>query len=247
MERSPTAGQLLNVWEQGRFQTPVQRAFSLLALAAPALSGEDLAGYGIGRRDRELLGLRERIFGRRMTAGAKCPACGQEIELDFSVADLRGRTVPEAGRMHALQIGEYAVRFRLPTCGDLASLVADSNARVNGQKLILLQRCVTEARRNGEPMDASFLPEDATAAVSRRMAELDPQGDIQLSLKCPKCERPWESPLDIVTYLWEELHAWAGRMLREVHALAGAYGWREAEILAMSPGRRQAYLEIIRQ
>jgi hypothetical protein len=53
--------------------------------------------------------------------------------------------------------------------------------------------------------------------------------------------------LDIASYLWSEIHAWAGRMLRDVHALAAAYGWREADILAMSPWRRQAYLEMIRQ
>jgi hypothetical protein len=31
--------------------------------------------------------------------------------------------------------------------------------------------------------------------------------------------------------------------LNEVHMLAWAYGWREADILAMSSARRQFYLE----
>jgi hypothetical protein len=34
--------------------------------------------------------------------------------------------------------------------------------------------------------------------------------------------------------------------LRDVHELASAYGWRESEILALSPQRRQAYLELVR-
>ena len=89
MEQNPTASQLLDVWEQGRFQTPAQRAFSLLTLAVPAASSEKLGDYGIGQRDQELLRLRERIFGPRMTGTAQCPACGQEIELDFSVSDIR--------------------------------------------------------------------------------------------------------------------------------------------------------------
>jgi hypothetical protein len=33
--------------------------------------------------------------------------------------------------------------------------------------------------------------------------------------------------------------------LREVHVLASANGWSEAEILALSPQRRQRYLEIV--
>jgi hypothetical protein len=34
-------------------------------------------------------------------------------------------------------------------------------------------------------------------------------------------------------------------MVREVHRMASAYGWREADILAMSAFRRQRYLELI--
>jgi hypothetical protein len=34
-------------------------------------------------------------------------------------------------------------------------------------------------------------------------------------------------------------------MLRDVHALATAYGWREADIVAMSPWRRQVYLDMV--
>jgi hypothetical protein len=35
-------------------------------------------------------------------------------------------------------------------------------------------------------------------------------------------------------------------VLREVHILASAYGWREDDILAMSPARRRIYLEMLR-
>jgi hypothetical protein len=50
---------------------------------------------------------------------------------------------------------------------------------------------------------------------------------------------------DIVPYLWTEINAWAMRLLREIHSLATAYGWREADILAMSAVRRHWYLEMI--
>jgi hypothetical protein len=35
----------------------------------------------------------------------------------------------------------------------------------------------------------------------------------------------------------------AQRLLMEVHLLARAYSWRESDILAMSPARRNAYLQ----
>ena len=39
------------------------------------------------------------------------------------------------------------------------------------------------------------------------------------------------------------MDARAQRLLMEVHLLARAYGWREADILGMSPARRNAYLQ----
>src|SRR5436305_910057 len=60
----------------------------------------------------------------------------------------------------------------------------------------------------------------------------------------PACAHGWESSFDVDRYLWEEVHAWAIRTLQDVHILASSYGWREAEILALSQVRRQFYLEL---
>jgi hypothetical protein len=233
----------LNVWEQGRSQTQVQRAFSLLALALPDQSARELTGFSVGRRDRELLGLRERLFGSRLASAATCPACGLEIEMDFSIADIRIPPMPDPGQLHSLQLDGYDVSFRLPTCDDLAALTPNTDAR--GGKTVLLERCIAEIRVKNETLPAAMLPESIAHALSERMAQLDPQGDIQLTLSCPTCNHQWLSPLDIVSYLWREIHAWVARTLREIHSLASAYGWNEAEILALSRRRRQTYLEMI--
>ena len=87
-----------------------------------------------------------------------------------------------------------------------------------------------------------------TSALEAREAELlqqaDPQADLQLALRCPDCGHEWQPPFDIARFLWQELHGWALHLLREVDTLAQAYHWAEADILAMSPRRRQAYLEL---
>ncbi len=266
MDGAPIATRLLEIWEHGRLLTPAERAQSLLALARPAAPDGELARLAIGARDRELLALRERLFGPRLTALARCPACGQDLELDLALADIRLPSDREADRPQTLRSDGYEIRFRLPTCGDLVDLARNGPAGNGGRPETvatetsgppassprgpqdgasdLLRRCVLEVRRNGEAADGT-LPTAVAAAVSARMAELDPQGDLQLDLRCPACAHRWQAPLDIASYLWSEIHAWAGRVLREVHALASAYGWREADILAMSPVRRQAYLELI--
>ena len=77
------------------------------------------------------------------------------------------------------------------------------------------------------------------------MAEVDPQADVQMDLTCPACGHQWQALFDIESFFWREISAWANRILREVHALASAYGWRESDILSMSTWRRQTYLNLI--
>ena len=88
------------------------------------------------------------------------------------------------------------------------------------------------------------LPETALQAMVREMERADPQSNLHIRLACPACGHRWQALFDIVSFLWAEINHWAERTLRAVHVLAGAYGWREADILAMSPTRRQMYLEM---
>jgi hypothetical protein len=77
------------------------------------------------------------------------------------------------------------------------------------------------------------------------MAASDPVAEVLLDLRCPLCAHSWQALFDIASFLWMEISAHARRLLREVDALARAYGWGEAEILGLSATRRQAYLELI--
>ena len=83
--------------------------------------------------------------------------------------------------------------------------------------------------------------------LESRMAQADPQANIQLALGCPACGHSWLALFDIVGFFWREIDTWARRVLRDIHTLALAYGWSEAEILALSPWRRQFYLEMVSQ
>jgi hypothetical protein len=90
------------------------------------------------------------------------------------------------------------------------------------------------------------MPDDLVEQVVTQIAALDPQARIELDLTCAACGHAWPAVLDIASFLWAEINAWAHRTLRDVHAIARAYGWPEADILAMSPLRRQCYLEMVR-
>lgn len=240
--RPLTAQELLDAWERGLGEPPVQRALTLLAAACPETLPEQLARESVGRRDGRLLSLREWTFGPRLVSLAACPACGERLETAFDVADVRvSGTLAETGdgaEPLAVSVAGRDLRFRLPNSLDLAALVPGKDARRT-----LLGRCLLPA---GEKIDVEELPEAALQAVAERMAAADPQGDVQLALQCPACGHAWAAAFDIVSFLWTEVDAWARVLLHEIHTLASAYGWREAEILALTPWRRRSYLELIR-
>jgi len=98
----------------------------------------------------------------------------------------------------------------------------------------------------GTTTPTSDLADELLSAAAARMSEADPQADVQLSLTCPDCGHQWIACFDIAAFLWGELQAYARRLLLDVHELATAYAWPEASILAMSPARRQAYLDLVR-
>ena len=116
---------------------------------------------------------------------------------------------------------------------------------MEGARRLLAERCVVEARRESGPVAAADLTEADVAALAAALAEADPGAELLLELRCPACESGWWELLDVATFVWTEVEVQARRLLREVHALARAYGWREADVLALSPRRRRLYLEMV--
>ena len=255
--RALSASKLLSVWERAWAEPPGERALALLAAACPERTPDELARLSVGRRDRLLLSLRERTFGPRVVGLVPCGRCSAPVELTFDVADIRahetdgetgngGGEAESGGETEALTLrsGDYEVRFRLPNSLDL-SAVAACRGVGEGERL-MLSRCVLGVTApTGREATADELPAHAREAVVARMAEADPQADVQLALSCPVCGHDWLAPFDIVSYFWSEINAWAQRILGEVHTLATVYGWRERDILAMSPIRRHLYLDMI--
>lgn len=239
--RALSVPELLRVWESGLAQGPVDRAVALLAAACPGASREAIADLTIGRRDSSLLTLREWTFGPRMASVAVCPQCGQRIELAFDVSEVRVDTEPVDAV--AMSAAGYELQVRPPNSADAAAITAEP--RAERQRRLLFERCFIKVSRGGEPGTPSELPAETIDAVAERLAEADPQADIQLNVSCPSCGNAWQAVFDIVSFFWSEIEAWAVRILREVHILAAAYGWREEDILALTPVRRQLYLEMV--
>lgn len=243
MMRALSAAELLTAWEEGRGRPPVDQALILLRLALPEVPLPRLKRLGFGQRDSLLLRLRESIFGPQVVGLFRCSGCRESVELDFRVADIQTSPALDELASFALNVDGYDVRFRLPDGADLARIGSCKDIAEAKQRL--LEQVVLSVHERGEEKPTGALPTAVVDAIANRMAEADPQANVKIGFTCPSCAQNGEAVFDPVSFLLTEIDTWALRILREVHLLASAYGWPEADILAMSGWRRQKYLEMV--
>ncbi|HEU0202077.1 MAG TPA: hypothetical protein VFR86_16800 [Burkholderiaceae bacterium] len=149
------------------------------------------------------------------------------------------------GKVHTLETAGHRLAFRLPTTVD----VREATFGAEGDEAFvaaLLQRCVERCETaDGAPCDVTSLPAAVAMALSQRMEELEPGAHVGFDLACPECNETWHASMNVGDVLWSELQVRAERLVLDVDALARAYGWSEAQVLALSPTRRAAYLQLV--
>ncbi len=222
---------VIAVWELAREQHPLDRALTLLGLAHPTRSRDELARMPLGVRDRELLVLRERLFGPTLELQAHCPACAESSEFEVAIRDL---VCPPSSGEPSLATEHGPVRFRLPDSRDLASALACRDPAL--ARRAIAERCV---------LDDVEIDDSLIASLERAIEGFDPQAEVRFALTCAACSHAWKPVLDIGELLFAELSRVARDLLGQVHVLAHAYKWRESEILAMSATRRRMYLQMV--
>jgi hypothetical protein len=239
-----SARDLVDVWEWGWDRSAVDRPLYLLLRALPETTWSDLAALSIGRRNRYLLEIRERLLGVRLDCRVTCPACASELEFALDCRAFEEQPAVDEGAVHVLHDGDIEVRFRKLHSQDLA--LAAEKLDVGQARQALIRRSLLEARRDRKVLRAEDLPESTITRLSDELERLDRAVAWRLSLDCENCGHEWSAHLDVADYLWSEVWARARHVLNEVHELACAYGWSEAEVLGMSDVRRRAYLELVR-
>jgi T4 bacteriophage base plate protein len=236
--QSLSSQDLLYLWECQR-QHPLDWALTVLALHSD-VSRDELAKLSIARRDALLVQVREATFGSRFDVFAECPACQQPLELSVNPADIF--ISEEVSSKDTLMLDGYSLDMRLPNSYDLAALLEAPD--INTAQNLLLERCV-QIEQQGQHLQVGELPNETLEKLETHLARLDPHAEVLLNLTCPTCSHVWQVLFDIVSFLWREVAHESKRLLGEVHILASAYGWREADILGLSRERRQAYLAMV--
>ncbi|MYM98428.1 T4 family baseplate hub assembly chaperone [Duganella vulcania] len=232
--RTPGTAELLDIWDVGQPLPPARRALLLLSAAYP--ERDDIASWPLGYINRQLIVLRQRLFGYALVCLADCPACEEVVEIEMPMdALLNANEMADA--THRIHSEGCDVRFHLPTAHDL---LLETNGTAPGR---LLARTIDSASRDGVDVAPAELGEATLAAVEQAIERADPLAHIAFAMSCPACGHEWSTDLHIIDVLWAEIGACVRRVLSEVGRLAQAFGWRESDILAMSSTRRNHYLE----
>jgi hypothetical protein len=222
----------LTLWERGSRLHPLDQGLLALRAALPETPYETLADWPLGRVNSALAELQCACFGQNLRGQISCPQCAEQLEFQL---DLRTLVTNEVS-VSSVVAGEHS--FRLPTTRDVARAARETDARLAAIQIV--ESCRMDA---GESYD--WCDEDLDE-IGEKMSSADPLAEIRLTLHCTKCGHQWVENLNIAAFLWTEIGARTKRLLMEVHTLASAYGWTEAEILSLSEGRRAAYLEMVR-
>ena len=240
--RAVTQADLLALWESGRALHPLDWGLLAVNTMFPGTQPDSAADWPIGRRNRALVEMQLACFGPALRGWTSCRRCADKLEFALDGLALTESPLPKQGE----PIVVSGRTFRLPTSRDLARVAAGGDPRK--AVVALVEMC----RINGEagPVEQSFSTEidwteEDLDAIGDKMALADPLGEIILHFDCPECGESFDDNLDLPTFLRAEIEGRAKRLLREVHMLASAYGWGEAEILSLNPARRQFYLEMV--
>jgi hypothetical protein len=226
-----TPAELLALWEAGRPLAPLDRG--VLAARATTPESGDPADWPVGRRNRALAQLHCAAFGGVLRGWTRCRGCGEQLEFAFD-----GHGVAKAEPAESDLVNWGAWRFRLPTSRDLAAAAQEQSEPAATRRL--MSACLVGVEPVGDVWS-----EDDVKAIEERLAAADPLAEIRLHFECPACSASFDESLDLCHFVWAAIDSRAKRILRDVHVLALAYGWSEGQILALSPSRRSAYLQMV--
>ena len=233
--RTLSSSDCLSLWESGAGLHPLDQSLLALCAALPDASPDTLIDWPLGRRNIALAQLRCSSFGPRLLGSTACCRCGEKLEVEFDGRLLAGEVTGQ-DQVSKEPVVVNGRSFRLLTSRDLAKAAHETDARVASIRLV--ESCCLESE------ESPVWSDEDLNQIGQELAMADPRAETRLALSCPVCENEWEENLDIASFLWREIEARARRLLFEIHTLASAYGWTEADILSLSDRRRTLYLEM---
>jgi hypothetical protein len=221
---------VLDTWSAGAgAPSPVG---PLLALARPELGARERGELAGDQANGAFVATLAALGEHTLDTLATCPGCGAPVEIAVPLDALPAAPPDGPAAPGAVTVGAATLSYRVPSVADLAAAHACPDA--DAAEALLVTRTL------GPGVDPALLA-GAAAAIDGRHPLLAPRVDV----RCGACDAGFTAGLDLAEAAWAGLAAAAARLLDEVAYLARAYGWSEAEVLAVPPARRARYRQLV--
>lgn len=230
------ASVLLTAWEEASTVPAPAVGAALLYRCGVAADLSEALDLPLATASALLAQLYAQAFGDAVDAVVTCATCGEELEVVVPLQRL-GR-VPDTASLQAAG-GVDGLVVRCPTGRDLVEASAAPDPAT-----ALLARCVVDA--DGDPVNPATLDDQARGAVDLVAERLAGAAAVVLRSHCPVCNGELSADVDVPALLWQRISSEVPAVLAEVGELCAAFGWSEADVLAMSGVRRDAYLSLLR-
>lgn len=196
----------------------------------------------VGERLAALLLIAGLSLGTDLMVLLQCPnpACGQQLEVALSVAELAGlqREVDTADSFPVLMGGEN-LWLRRPTGRDQLDWLADS---FKDEKAARNAMILTLASEPPAAWADTQIPHEVALVISREMKSHDPLVHFSLRVCCPSCQGEHPHVVDLQYLALDSLRQVQRHLLEDIHRLALHYHWSEADIAVLPLWRRAHYL-----
>jgi hypothetical protein len=194
-----------------------------------AFSEQAIWDWTVNRRLQALLAVTVATRGARWTHTAICghTTCGAAMDLPLSLQDFQRQQDPLTVSC-TLDDG-HVLTVPVPRGRDQLAWLQQGSSNTTHMLASLLPTAEQVSETTG------VIVEDA-------LTEADPLTALILHTACPECGGDNQLPLDLEALCLSLLAQEGPRLLDQIHRLALAYHWSEAEILAISPARRREYL-----
>jgi hypothetical protein len=227
---------LVAAWEVAAAVPGIARAAVLLHAAGVVDALDEALDLPIGDAAAHSAELYAAAFGEVLDGLIGCDGCGELLEVQVPLAALRA---PVGGRTSRVEHAGVVLQVRAPTIRDLLAAAGEPDPAT-----VLLARCVNDPARGA--IDPAALAPAVRERVDAAAEELAGAAAVTVQAACPACGAGVHAAADVGDLLWERVRVAAPAVLAEVAELAAAFGWSEADVLALSPTRRRAYLDLAR-
>jgi hypothetical protein len=218
----------------------------VLRACVGGLSARDAWAMTAGERVAALLQVLAAGGERALGVVLPCAACGARLEVELPAEALLSLHEQAAARGGTVTVrgASGETTLRRATGADQAEWLRAGFAEPEAAFRAMLDTLVVRA--DGDPPAE---PDDWTgvdaAAVDRALGEADPLVAFEAAIACPECGREEDYPVDLQALVLERLRRAQARLMEQVHRLARAYHWSEAQAMALPAWRRARYLALV--